>query len=234
MATPMSRKPMPWLVLIGVLVGFPAFFFLWSLALLHREALAIPGLGFFPGYWIATAAIYAAKIWLVLYLLRRNGWSPADIGLPTARRHLTMIVVGYIALAVIAFVAVEYAAAHATFDGAKLARLPGLYPETTEKRIALLFMAFFAGISEEITYRGFAVSGLMSRGVNRWAAFVLAAFPFVFQHGLKSLDQFWWFFLNGLFLGAVYVVTRRLLPGIVIHWLIIWLALIGIFSAVVS
>lgn len=228
------RNPMPWPVLIGVLVGFPAFFFLWSLALLHRDALTIPGLGFFPGYWVATAGIYAAKIWLVLYFVRRNGWSLADIGLPTTRRHLTIIVASYVVLATMAFIAIEYAAAHATFDAAKLARLPGLYPETTEKRLALLFMAFFAGISEEITYRGFAISGFVSRGINRWLAIVIAVLPFVFQHGLKSLDQFWWFFLNGLFLGAVYVATKRLLPGIVIHWLIIWLALMGIFSAVAS
>ncbi len=234
MTAPLPRNPMPWPVLIGVLVGFPAFFYLWSLALLHREALSIPGLGFFPGYWVATASIYAAKIWLVLYFVRRNGWSLADIGLPTARRHLTIIAVSYVALATIAFIAIEYAAAHATFDAAKLARLPGLYPETTEKRLALLLMAFFAGISEEITYRGFAISGFVSRGINRWVAILIAVFPFVFQHGLKSLDQFWWFFLNGLFLGVVYVVTKRLLPGIVIHWLIIWLALMGIFSAVAS
>lgn len=234
MTAPLPRNPMPWPVLIGVLVGFPAFFYLWSLALLHREALSIPGLGFFPGYWVATASIYAAKIWLVLYFVRRNGWSLADIGLPTTRRHLTIIAVSYVALATIAFIAIEYAAAHATFDAAKLARLPGLYPETTEKRLALLLMAFFAGISEEITYRGFAISGFVSRGINRWVAILIAVFPFVFQHGLKSLDQFWWFFLNGLFLGVVYVVTKRLLPGIVIHWLIIWLALMGIFSAVAS
>lgn len=229
-----QRTAMPLPVLAGVLIGFPAFFFLWSLPLLHRQAFTLPGVDFFTGYWIATAGIYALKIWLILVLIRRIGWAPSDIGLPTGRRRIAGIMAGYVALAALAFVAVDYAAAHATFDPEKLARLPGLYADTTGKRLALLFMAFFAGVSEEITYRGFAISGLVSRGISRWLAIGIAAFPFVFQHGLKSLDQFWWFLLSGLFLGVVYVVTRRLLPGVVIHWLIIWSALLGIFSALAS
>lgn len=231
MSAERPRPPMPWPVMAGVLVGFPILFFVWSLALLHREALTIPGLDFFTGYWIATAGIYALKIWLILFILHRHSWSRADIGLPTDRRRIGVIVLAYVVLAAIVFAGIEYLAAQATFDPEKLARLPGLYPETTEKRLALLFLALFAGVSEEIIYRGFAISGLASHGISRWLAVGIAAVPFVFQHGLKSLDQFWWFFLSGLFLGAVYVVTRRLLPGIVIHWLIIWSALMGVFTA---
>jgi uncharacterized protein len=92
-------------------------------------------------------------------------------------------------------------------------------------------MAFAAGLSEEITYRGFAIRALEALRIHRWLVVPIAAIPFVFQHGFKSLDQFWWFLGWGLVLGALFVVTRRLLPGIIIHWLIILTAMLGIFAA---
>jgi hypothetical protein len=50
----------------------------------------------------------------------------------------------------------------------------------------------------------------------------------------EPLDQFWWFLGSGLALGVVFLTTRRLLPGIIIHWLVILSALFGIFSAVTA
>lgn len=230
-----NPPPMPWPVMVAVLIGFPAFFYLWSLPLLHREAFTFGGVDFFVTYWFATGLAYAAKIAIILWILRRVGWTRADIGLALPGSiTVGKAVLGYAVLAILAFGAIELIVANSVFDPEKLARLPGLYPETSGKRAMLLFMAFFAGLSEEITYRGFAISGLVSRGINRWLAIVIAAVPFVFQHGLKSLDQFWWFFVNGLIFGTIYVLFRRLWPGIILHWLIIWTALFGIMSAVVN
>lgn len=45
------------------------------------------------------------------------------------------------------------------------------------------------------------------------------------------MDHFRWFFLPGLVLGAVFVGSKRLLSGIVIHWIVILVALLGISSA---
>jgi uncharacterized protein len=230
-----ARPPMPIWAMVVVLFGFPAFFYLWSLALLYREAFTIGDIDFFVTYWAATGLIYAAKIALVFWLIKKVGWSLADIGLGGFDdRRIKRVVITYVVAALAVFLATEYAVTQVSFDEQKLAALPGLYAETTQKRLLLLFMAFFAGISEEVTYRGFAISGLVSRGLNRWLAIVMAAIPFVFQHGLKSLDQFWWFFINGLIIGAIYVLSRKLWPGIIIHWLLIWSALLGVFSAVTA
>lgn len=230
--TPHAPPPMPWSSLAAVLIGFPALFFVWSQALLHRDAFTFGEIDFFVTFWLGTSLIYALKIAVVLWIVRRTGWTPADLGLRGVdARSVGRWTAIYVLLAAITFVAVEWAVANSTFDAAKVAALPGLYPETSAKRIMLLVMAFFAGISEELTYRAFAISGLVSRGINRWVAILFAAIPFVFQHGLKSLDQFWWFFINGLVFGVIYVLSRRLMPGIVLHWLIIWTALFGIFSA---
>lgn len=231
-STQAAPAPMPIAYLVAVLAGFPLVFYLWSQPLLHRESFTLGDIDFFVTYWFATGLIYAAKIAVVLWLVRRAGWTLADIGMGTLTdRAINRSIVAYVVAGLAVFFAIEFAVTQVQFDQAKLAQLPGLYAETTQKRLFLLFMAFFAGVSEELTYRAFAISGLVSRGINRWVALVLAAVPFVFQHGLKSLDQFWWFFINGLIFGVIYVLTKRLWPGIVLHWLIIWTALFGIFSA---
>ncbi len=219
------------MAIVAILIGFPVFFYGWAQMLLHRNVFSIPGVDFFVTFWLATSAVYAAKIAVVRSVLVRHGWSLSDVGLPPASewRNLTL---WYVAAAVAAFIALEMIMASVTLDPDKLRDLPGLYPETTGKRAALLVLAFFTGISEELTYRGFAISALVRQGINRWAAIVLAAVPFVFQHGLKIFDQFWWFLGNGLVFGLIFILTKRLMPGILLHWAIIWFALLGPLAAI--
>jgi hypothetical protein len=140
--------------------------------------------------------------------------------------------VAYLVAALSLLVFVEIALGQVVLDPEKLANLGGLYPDTTAKRIVFIFMALVGGIGEEITYRGFAIRTLESFTLNRWLAVLIAAIPFVFQHGLKSLDQFWWFFGSGLVLGTIFVLTKKLLPGIILHWLVILSAMLGIFTAI--
>lgn len=219
------------MAIVAILIGFPVFFYGWAQMLLHRNVFSIPGVDFFVTFWLATSAVYAAKIAVVRSVLVRRGWSLSDVGLPPASewRNLTL---WYVAAAVAAFIALEMIMASVTLDPDKLRELPGLYPETTGKRAALLVLAFFTGISEELTYRGFAISAFVRKGINRWAAIVLAAVPFVFQHGLKIFDQFWWFLGNGLVFGLIFILTKRLMPGILLHWAIIWFALLGPLAAI--
>ncbi|QIG52783.1 CPBP family intramembrane metalloprotease [Altererythrobacter sp. BO-6] len=229
---PPSPMPIRWI--LAILIGFPLLFFVWSQALLHRDIFTIGDIDFFVTFWLGTGLIYAAKIAFVVWVVKTNGWTLADIGISAkVESNLGRATIGYLVLALVVFFAIEFAVSQMTFDPEKLAALPGLYAETTQKRLFLLFMAFFAGVSEELTYRAFAITAFVSRGINRWLAIVMAAIPFVFQHGLKSLDQFWWFFINGLIFGVIFVVSKRLWPGVILHWLIIWTALLGVFSAAV-
>lgn len=93
-------------------------------------------------------------------------------------------------------------------------------------------MGLAAGLSEELVYRGFAISSLRSHGLNKWLACAAAALPFVFQHGLKSLDQFWWFLTWGLVFGVLFVMTKRLYVTIVLHWLVILSAVLAVLPVV--
>lgn len=223
--------PLPVSRVAAVLIGFPAIFWLYSQALLHRDLFSIDGVDFFVTFWIGATLIYGAKIAVIGRVLASSGWTFADIGYGLSRRGTAFLVGGYLAVALALFTFVEVSLAQVTLDPEKLAALPGLYPDTTIKRLVFIVMAFAGGLSEEITYRGFAIRTLQSFRINRWLAVLIAAVPFVFQHGLKSLDQFWWFFGWGLALGALFILSRRLLPGIIIHWIIILSAMLGIFSA---
>ncbi len=69
----------------------------------------------------------------------------------------------------------------------------------TTARIIFIIMGFLAGLAEELVYRGYAISTLKSQGINNWFAVILVSIPFIFQHGLKSIDQFWWFLSWGIF-----------------------------------
>jgi hypothetical protein len=87
-----------------------------------------------------------------------------------------------------------------------------------------------AGLAEEIVYRGFAIKALVSNKINKWLAVLIASIPFIFQHGLKSIDQFWWFLITGIIFGIIYVFRKNLYLNIIIHWLVILSAMLGIFQ----
>lgn len=56
--------------------------------------------------------------------------------------------------------------------------------------------------------------------------------PFIFQHGLKSIDQFWWFLTWGLVFGILFVLLKKLTLIIIIHWLVILSAMLAILQVV--
>jgi uncharacterized protein len=227
-------KPLPLWKVAAVLVGFPIVHYFYSLALLHRDLVTVEGLDFFLTFWLGSTLIYLVKIFVVLRLIRGSGWRPADIGYELSRKGSGILTVSYFVGALALVLIVEMALGQVDLDPGRMASMRGLYPDTTTKRLVFILMAFAAGMSEEIVYRGFAIRALESFRIHRWIAVFLAAVPFVFQHGIKSLDQFWWFFGNGIVFGIIFIATKRLFPGIILHWLIILSALLGIFSAVVQ
>jgi membrane protease YdiL (CAAX protease family) len=105
-------------------------------------------------------------------------------------------------------------------------------PVTRAERVLFILMGLMAAICEELVYRGFAINAMRSRGLSKWLAVPVAAIAFVFQHGLKSLDQFWWFFGMGIVFGLMFVFIRNLYLNIVLHWLIILSAMLAILQAI--
>ncbi len=111
-----------------------------------------------------------------------------------------------------------------------LSDLANLSPKSLTQRLVFIFMGLAAGLCEELVYRGFAITAMKSRSMNQWLASLVAAIPFVFQHGLKSLDQFWWFFTWAIVFSAVFITSKRLYINIIIHWLVILSAIFAILQ----
>ncbi len=84
--------------------------------------------------------------------------------------------------------------------------------------IGFIIISILAPISEEIVFRGAIERSLLSwrRIENRpWIAIVISALMFAIAH--FDLAQGFHAFLMGLLLGWLYMRTRSILPGIIIH-----------------
>jgi len=227
------HKEMPASKIALVLLGFPIVSTLVSLLLLDRTLLAWTGLEFFTAFWILITGWYAAQIAILSRVLKSSGWRWSDIGYGFTRKRTLWFVGGYLLFAFALLGFVEFALASAASDPEKmkaLSDLSNLTPKTSSARLVFIFMGLAAGLCEELVYRGFAIASLRSRGLNQWLAIPIAAIPFVFQHGLKSLDQFWWFFIWGLVFGVIYVFTKKLYVNIVIHWLVILSVILAVLQ----
>ena len=228
-----SHTNMPASKIIAILLGFPVGSTLISLLLLDRSAFSWTGLDFFTGFWLLITFWYATQIAILAKVLKSSGWSWSDIGYTFNRRKTAFFVAGYLVFTFALLGFVELALSNAGTDPEKLkalSDLSNLTPRNLPQRIVFAFMGLAAGLCEELVYRGFAIRSLKSRGINYWFAAFIAAFPFVFQHGLKSLDQFWWFFIWALVFGAMFIITRRLYINIIIHWLVILSAVLAILQ----
>ncbi|AER54991.1 hypothetical protein DSC_01690 [Pseudoxanthomonas spadix BD-a59] len=224
---------MPASKIVAVLLGFPIVSTLFSLLLLNKGAFSWTGLDFFTAFWLLITFWYLAQIVILAKVLKSSGWSWSDIGYSFNRRKTAYFVSGYLVFAFALLGFVEFALANAGSDPEKvkaLSNLANLTPKSLPQRIVFIFMGLAAGLCEELVYRGFAISSMKSRGINQWLASFIAAFPFVFQHGLKSLDQFWWFFIWALVFGAIFIIAKRLYINIVIHWLVILSAVLAILQ----
>lgn len=215
---------------LTVLIGFPILATLISLLLINRSIITNLGLDFFNTFWIIIICWYLIQIYMLSRLLSSVGWNWSDIGITMSKRKMIFFIGGYLVFAFGLLVFIESALANSVVDTEKLNAISSLTPKTTTARIIFIVMGLVAGLAEEIVYRGFAIRALGSYSLNKWLTVIIAAIPFVFQHGLKSLDQFWWFFSMGILLGVLFIVLRKLTVNIIIHWLIILFAMLSILQ----
>ena len=227
-----TSKPIPLSRTVAVLVGFPIIATLISLLLLNRSLITNLGLDFFNTFWTIIICWYVVQMYLISRILTSYGWAFKDIGFSFKKRKNLYLFGGYFIFAAGLLVFIEMALANADVDVEKLNEISSLTPKTTTARIIFIIMAFVGGLSEEIVYRGFAIKALINQKINKWLAIGIASIPFVFQHGLKSIEQFWWFLLWGLIFGIIYVVRKKLYINIIIHWLVILSAMIAILQVI--
>lgn len=226
----------PFWKIVLVLIGFPFISFLVSLLLLNKDWFTNLGVDFFISFWGIITLWYLLQIWIIIKVLEASKLSLKDIGYTFEFKKTIWFITGYLifAFAFLAFVEFALASANITNEDINsLNDLSNLTPLTTTHRIIFILAGLVAGISEEFVYRGFAIQSLEKYGINKLSTVLIAAIPFVFQHGLKSIDQFWWFFIWGIVLGAIFILTKRkLYITIIIHWLVILTAILAILQLI--
>ncbi|MFC5047075.1 CPBP family intramembrane glutamic endopeptidase [Aquimarina hainanensis] len=202
--------------------------------LLRRDLLTFKQVDFFSVFWGIIIVWYLVQIVIIKRILNSSCLSFNDIGYRFNKKETLYFILGYLIFAFILFGVIEYLLASIDITSTKLNSLSdfsNLTPKTSLQRFIFIIAGLVAGISEEFVYRGFAINGLENHNINKWSAILIAAIPFVFQHGLKSLDQFWWFFITGIIMGLIYVVSKRkLYINIIIHWLVILSAMLAILQ----
>lgn len=225
-------KAIPLSKIIAVLIGFPITATLISLLLLNQSVFTNLGLDFFNTFWIIIIGWYLLQIYLVSNILSSSGWNWTDIGFPFSKKKTIYLIVGYLLFAFGLLVFIELALANSIVDTEKLNSISSLTPKTTTARVIFIIMGLVAGLAEEIVYRGFAIRAFESNKVNKWLAVLIATIPFIFQHGLKSIDQFWWFATTGIAFGLLFLFLKKLTVNIIIHWLVILSAMTAIFQVI--
>lgn len=227
-----NSKAIPWSKTLAVLIGFPIIATLISLLLLNRPLITNIGLDFFNTFWLIITAWYLLQIYIVSKILHSVGWKFADIGFKFPKKKTIFFIGGYLLFAFGLLAFIEIALANSIVDTEKMNNISSLTPKTTTARIIFIIMGLTAGLAEEIVYRGFAIKALVSNKINKWLAVVFATIPFIFQHGLKSIDQFWWFLTWGVIFGILFLVLKKLTFNIIIHWLVILSAMIAILQVI--
>ena len=224
-------KVIPLSKTFAVLISFPIIATLISLLLLNRSLITNLGLDFFNTFWVIIIGWYLLQMYIVSKILTSAGWKWADIGFSFSRKTFYLIG-GYLLFAFGLLAFIESALADSIVDNEKLNTVPSLTPKTTTSRVIFVTMGLVAGLAEEIVYRGFAIRALESNKVNKWVAVFVATIPFIFQHGLKSIDQFWWFSIWGITFGAMFLWLKKLTLNIIVHWLVILSAMAAILQVI--
>jgi len=218
--------------ILFVLIGFPIFSTLISLLLIYRSIITNLGLDFFNTFWSIIIIWYLLQVLVISKILKLSNWGWKDIGFELLRRKAIYLILGYLVFSISILIFIELTLKNGNIDLSKLNSISSLTPKTTTSRIIFIFMGLVAGISEEIVYRGFAIKALVSNNINKWLAVIIATIPFIFQHGLKSIDQLWWFASWGSIFGTLFLILKKLDILIVIHWLVILSAMVAILQVV--
>lgn len=93
-----------------------------------------------------------------------------------------------------------------------------LFSGIMKQPLGYLILGILAPITEEIVFRGALLRVLLETfgHQKRWIAIVISALIFAVIHG--NVAQGTHAFIGGIALGWLYMRTRSVLPGIVLHW----------------
>ena len=184
----MFRKPTVWIALFAVPL-------LYALARCTPQPWPLVLSGVL--HWTLACAVLVGT---------RSGNDAPDIGL----RHRLR---GFIVFVVV--IAAYCGGLIWCFGSETLARWQ--YAQMPLGRWGVIVTAISAGFCEEVTYRGYMMTGLKQAGHPVWLAMVLSSLSFVFFHGVPPVPFIVAFFVVSMIWAAIYHKTSILWVTIYFH-----------------
>jgi membrane protease YdiL (CAAX protease family) len=164
-------------------------------------------------------AFVIALIWLT----HRHGFSISDLGENLGNANLTVITIAVL-LAIFAvmvyFNVRQIRQMNLEKLEAELGPLKMFLPSNKPEFIAFILIAFTAGICEELLYRGWLQNLLVYGTGSVWLGLIIGAVIFGFGHAYQGKIGIVQTGIYGLIFGGVFIFTKSLVAGQVLHVII--------------
>lgn len=175
-------------------------------------------------FWIAGVLVHWIPFAFVWLALQRNGESWESIGVQWGWFRKRSVAIPLIVL-VVGLVAGAFIAPLVYYGDTPpgMSRTIFIAPVSTVERLAMIFIAITAGVTEEVLFRGFAFTRLMRVARNIWLVLPVTLISFIYLHGSpRDAQQFFTYLMAGLAFSIPFILMkfRRLEVLILIHFLI--------------
>tara|TARA_B110001454_G_C12578590_1_gene375061 strand:- start:81 stop:770 length:690 start_codon:yes stop_codon:yes gene_type:complete len=228
----MEIKNKIWKIL-SIIIGFPILYILFGKTSIAIELFVNKNLDYYIPFWSGIIILHWLSVLVVIKFLKSQRKTLVDIGYKLSNKGTLYLVGGYLSIAILMLLGVELMLKNIEIDPSKFGNISGLIPKTTSHRIFFILLVFSTGFCEEIVYRAFAITQLTEVGLNKWIALIIAAFVFIGIHGINAYtNRFLFLFGGGVMFGITFLLSKRLLPSILIHLLINLSAMIAILQLI--
>lgn len=214
------------------MIIFPLVYVLFSITPMAKEFFVNNNNDYYYSFWSIIILLHLCTFFIVLKFLKNQNESLTDIGYKLSRKKTVVLIILYLIVACLVYGFTEYSIKELTIDEDKLNAMSPFFPRDSFQRLLFIFAVLCAAFCEEIIYRGFIITRLKELGVNKWIALFPAGVSFVFIHGIIGFSQFTFYFVPAIVFGVIYILSKRLLPSILIHLLFNLSAMIAVFSAI--
>ncbi len=159
----------------------------------------------------------------LIWLTHRHGLSISDLGENLGNANLTVITIAVL-LAIFAvmvyFNVRQIRQMNLEKLEAELCPLKLFLPSNKPEIIAFILIAFTAGICEELLYRGWLQNLLVYGTGYVWLGLIIGAVIFGFGHAYQGKIGIVQTGIYGLIFGGVFIFTKSLVAGQVLHVII--------------
>ncbi|HKQ46626.1 MAG TPA: CPBP family intramembrane glutamic endopeptidase [Phycisphaerae bacterium] len=212
-----------WFALFFALVAYPAAYCAGYVGPLIHEIFRGSRAHWWY-FWLLVLAFHWVPLGFVWLALKKNRepWSSIGVDWRWYRRWWWVFATILAALIAAAFVAPGL---HYPDGLPRIGRSKPQFmiPLSTPERLFVIFVAFTAGVTEEVLFRGFAITRLTRIVGSPWRALPITVVSFLFIHGTpRSVQMCVVYAFAGLAFGVPFILMkqRRLEVLILIHFLI--------------